>query len=172
MPSGELQRGAVSVADPGAPEASPAPAGPGAPAHDESLLLRAFLRGRDVPCPRCDYNLRDHPGVLCPECGERLDLRVGIRRTRFALLVLALTPGLFSGVAAALLLLPLTLVGGAPPPVWYAELFGLASVSAAVCLYLRRDGFLRMSARRQGAGAALVWAIHVGAFGLLILAMR
>ena len=40
-------------------------------------LLRAFLAGCDVPCPVCRYNLRGLGGPSCPECGARLDLRVG-----------------------------------------------------------------------------------------------
>ncbi|MHC5023597.1 MAG: hypothetical protein ACYTGG_06755 [Planctomycetota bacterium] len=40
-------------------------------------VLRAWLAGRDLPCPVCRYNLRDCAGESCPECGARLDLRVG-----------------------------------------------------------------------------------------------
>lgn len=40
--------------------------------------LRAFLADRDVPCPQCDYNLRDQVGDRCPECGERIVLHVNL----------------------------------------------------------------------------------------------
>jgi hypothetical protein len=40
----------------------------------EAAMLRAFLAARDVPCPGCGYNVRDLPGDVCPECGERLRL--------------------------------------------------------------------------------------------------
>lgn len=38
-------------------------------AHD----IRAFLRERDVPCPKCKYNLRACTQSRCPECGTSLD---------------------------------------------------------------------------------------------------
>lgn len=34
---------------------------------------RQFVRGRDVECPGCGYNLRGLDGRTCPECGGRLD---------------------------------------------------------------------------------------------------
>lgn len=33
-----------------------------------------FLAGRDVPCPRCGYNLRDSVTARCPECGRRVGI--------------------------------------------------------------------------------------------------
>ena len=45
-----------------------APAGPGEPTAE----VLAALRGQDVPCPSCGYNLRDRKGGRCPECGAEL----------------------------------------------------------------------------------------------------
>jgi hypothetical protein len=45
--------------------------------NDDAPELLAFLSARDVPCPRCLYNLRDARSPACPECGARLDLRIG-----------------------------------------------------------------------------------------------
>jgi uncharacterized membrane protein YdjX (TVP38/TMEM64 family) len=47
--------------------------------------LGAALRGRDVPCPGCGYNLRDLTGDRCPECGieltvERVTEKEGVLR--------------------------------------------------------------------------------------------
>jgi len=42
----------------------------------ESALLRLYLADRDVPCPQCNYNLRNLTGNVCPECGEEIALRV------------------------------------------------------------------------------------------------
>ena len=39
-------------------------------------FLRQYLAGRDVPCPMCEYNLRDLLGDRCPECGDQLTLAV------------------------------------------------------------------------------------------------
>ncbi|MEX0655701.1 MAG: hypothetical protein WD151_16380 [Phycisphaeraceae bacterium] len=44
------------------------------PDHD---LLLAYVRDRDVPCPRCRYNLRDIERPYCPECGTQPTLTVG-----------------------------------------------------------------------------------------------
>lgn len=41
-------------------------------------LLVDFLAGNDVPCPRCGYNLRGLRTPQCPECGDTLQLQVGL----------------------------------------------------------------------------------------------
>lgn len=47
----------------------------------------AFVRGRDVACPGCGYNLRDSADGVCPECGRVLVLRASDdQRARRALL--------------------------------------------------------------------------------------
>jgi hypothetical protein len=38
--------------------------------------LKAFLAERDVSCPRCQYNLKGLEKLVCPECGEPLDLAI------------------------------------------------------------------------------------------------
>ena len=38
----------------------------------DAEILRAFVHDRDVPCPRCAYNLRGNASTLCPECGTQL----------------------------------------------------------------------------------------------------
>ncbi len=47
------------------------------PIHRESLV--AFLKDRDVYCPLCEYNLRDLPAPVCPECGKTIELAVKAR---------------------------------------------------------------------------------------------
>lgn len=42
-----------------------------AQAHDQQLV-REFLAHRDVPCPKCRYNLRDSTTAKCPECAYPL----------------------------------------------------------------------------------------------------
>jgi hypothetical protein len=36
--------------------------------------LEAFLAGRDIPCPKCGYNLRGLRLARCPECRYPLEL--------------------------------------------------------------------------------------------------
>ena len=43
---------------------------------DEAEVLRVYLSSRDVPCPHCEYNLRNLTGSVCPECGEEVTLRL------------------------------------------------------------------------------------------------
>ncbi len=46
--------------------------------EDEAVLI-AYLQERDVPCPRCGYNLRRLTNCVCPECGIGLSLGVSAR---------------------------------------------------------------------------------------------
>jgi DNA-directed RNA polymerase subunit RPC12/RpoP len=60
----------------GRAEESPSP-----PADAE--LLRSYLAERDVPCPKCGYNLRGVEQSKCPECGSAIVFGlVGARQTR------------------------------------------------------------------------------------------
>src|SRR4051812_44872831 len=44
--------------------------------------LRTYLADIDAPCPSCDYNLRGLTSDTCPECNQRLTLRVGLAEPR------------------------------------------------------------------------------------------
>ncbi len=62
-------------------------------------FLKQFLAGRDLACPRCDYNLRDLEGDRCPECGDQLKLAINpVQRKQAAcltgLMILAAGAGL------------------------------------------------------------------------------
>jgi hypothetical protein len=61
-----------------------------ATAQTETDLLRQFLHGRDVPCPSCEYNLRDLPADRCPECGQELALRLQLAEPKQAALLTGL----------------------------------------------------------------------------------
>lgn len=151
----------------------------GGPVLDPDAEVVAFLAGRSAPCPRCAYDLRDIKAARCPECGDPLVLKVGSSRARFGWVVLAMAPGCFSGVAALFVMLP---VGysiwrglppgqGAPWPVMVADAFGFLSAATVLLMYRHRHRIMALTARRQAAFAGAVWAIHVLAFGLFILAM-
>lgn len=47
---------------------------------DDDVLLKAWLRERSAPCPRCGYNLRGLCRGVCPECGAQLRLTVVAKR--------------------------------------------------------------------------------------------
>jgi hypothetical protein len=142
--------------------------------EDQVALLLRFLRERDAFCPLCGYNLRNLVRPECPECQKDLELAVGMRKLKFGWFLATITPGLFSGIAAALLMIPMIGVpvrgGGAPP--WFVvatDAFGWLSGIAALVLIKHRIRFLRQPYSVQRAWGVLAWAIHVGAFVVLLL---
>lgn len=149
------------------------------PLHDPEAEVRAFLKGRSVPCPRCAYDLRDIQTARCPECGEPLVLKIGSPRARFGWLVLAMAPGCFSGVAALFVMIPVCMtIGrrlpagqGAPWPVMVGDAFGFLSAASVGLMYRHRHRIMSWTARRQGAFAGAVWGTHVLMFALLVLAL-
>ena len=42
----------------------------------DKRILRAWLNGRDTPCPCCKYNLRGLTSGRCPECGSPLEISI------------------------------------------------------------------------------------------------
>src|SRR5439155_16475958 len=113
----------------------------------------------------------------CPECGEPLELKVGSPRSHFGWLVLAMAPGCFSGVAAALLAFPVYRTIGLPPgkgapwEVVVADVFGFLSAASVWFMYRKRQRILAWPSRVQGGFAVGVWGAHVLAFVLLVTAL-
>lgn len=137
-------------------------------------LLLAFLRERDVPCPACGYNLRNLTRPQCPECRKELVLAVGLRKPRFGWFLATITPGLFAGIAAPLLLIPLIgemVLGGGVAPwfIWATDAFGWFSGLAALVIVRFRYPFLRQPQPTQRTWAAVAWGIHLAAFALLMV---
>ncbi len=148
------------------------------PPADADTLLLEFLRDRDAACPLCGYNLRNLSGTTCPECRELLSLSVGFRKPRFGWFVVAIAPGIFSGICAALMMIPLvgfSLFSANPPapwPVWILNAFGWLLVTvtpgafsgiAAALLLIPLVGSLFFS-----ASSPAPWPIWgVDAFGWL-----
>jgi hypothetical protein len=129
-----------------------------------------------VACPRCGYNLRDLARPVCPECCEDLVLAVGAKRLRFGWFLATVSPCIFSGIAALLLLFVIIAehrLGSPPPPwfVWGAEAFGWLSGVCGVCLILCRHRFVAMRQHRQAMWAGLVWAVHLAAFVVLVVSV-
>jgi len=152
---------------------SPVMTADGQPADEASLLLE-FLRDRDVPCPLCGYNLRNLSAVTCPECRETLAIQVGFLKPRFGWLLATIVPGFFSGISAALLMVPL--VGAlflspnspAPWPVWVMDAFGWLSGLSALVLVKYRYAFLRQPQATQRVWAGIVWLVHLFAFAVFV----
>ncbi len=143
------------------------------PPADADTLLLEFLRDRNAACPRCGYNLRNLSGTTCPECRELLSLTVGFRKPRFGWFIVAIAPGIFSGICAAMLLIPLmTSVyvpgGPAPWPIWAVDAFGWLSGVSALVLARYRYAFLRQPQAAQRVWAAMVWVIHIIALAAFV----
>ena len=142
--------------------------------EDEVDLLQRFVHERDVLCPRCGYNLRNLTTPVCPECREELRLCVGAQRVRYEWLIATLAPGIFSGIAAMLLLIPIAIesfrgVGSMPWQPVVLDLFGWLSAIVAAGVFIARDRFLRMPVANQRALAAVAWGLHIAAFLIFIV---
>lgn len=155
----------ASTPSPVSPPPAPDPA-------DPVELLRVFLVARDVPCPLCDYNLRDLAATTCPECSHVLDLTVGVRTLPLGRLVAALIPGIFSGMCAFFVSIAMVAgwMAGSPPPslvVGFAA-FGWLSGFASLALFRFRYRFVRWRPQRQTGWVFATWSVHVVAFLVLL----
>ncbi len=155
------------------PEQPISPGDQTAPTDADGLLLD-FVRDRDVTCPRCGYNLRNLTKPVCPECRHDLVLAVGLKKPRFGWFLVTITPGLFSAIAAALLLMPIMIVPllGGGRATWRfvaVDAFGWLSGFAVLVLLKYRFVFLRQPQPTQRMWAAVAWGIHLAAFAVLML---
>ena len=145
-----------------------------AESRDATSLLLEFLRERDASCPLCGYNLRNLTLPRCPECRKDLVLAIGFKKPHFGWFLVTITPGLFSGVAAALLLMPIIIVpllgGGLAPWRFVAvDAFGWLSGFAALVLLMYRFAFLRQPQAAQRTWAVVAWGIHMAIFAAVML---
>ena len=125
---------------------------------------------RDLPCPRCKYNLRGLPRrrqVRCPECGSQLDYRGLVVDGRPTMDIPPERADLCVAVLAMILVLPcvaMAAVGGV--------CFGLLAVpgivvAAALARHSLKDG---IGATQVIGGGVLVLA--AAAIVLVVLGLR
>jgi hypothetical protein len=144
---------------------------------DEHELLVHYLANRSTPCPRCRFDLRDVREPRCPECGEPIRLQVGAARPLIWWFIVAIAPGIFSGIAASILAIPMTvslvlgLPGNIPPEIWFAESVGVVSVLLLAALLRWRWWFIARSPRRQISIAVSIWGVHALATAFLIFVL-
>lgn len=142
-----------------------------APPADETRLLLEFLRDRDADCPACGYNLRNLTRPVCPECRETLALTVGYQKPRIGPFVATITPSIFSGICGLMMLFPLVMIPGPPPPplgAYLLDTFGLSSGLFGLGLFVFRQAFLRQTRASQMVWAFVTWTIHVLAFIIVL----
>lgn len=146
------------------------------PSRAQEMLLE-FLRDHDAACPVCGYNVRALQRPICPECNQNLTLTVGVwgDRLRLGWLLIALVPGIFSGIAACFAAIPTTAIyfedGVIVWPFVGAVLFGWCSGVFAIMLAFwgrgrHRIRFIAQSRKRQRWIALIIWMIHIAAFAL------
>jgi hypothetical protein len=133
--------------------------------------LRTYLADTDAPCPSCDYNLRGLTSDTCPECNQRLTLRVGLAEPRQrafigALVGLAMGAG-FQGLLMAYFII-MALWGGYSRSEWRYILltapFAVAEGLALLALVRWRRPFQRRSDTFKGWMVALAWLATLAGF--------
>ena len=123
--------------------------------EDETLLTQ-YLARRDVPCPRCGYNLRDATSDACPECGDRLQLQVALvepRLAAFVTTIVAISIGL-GGSALFSLIAVLEAPGG-----WWRELVAWLLLGQLALTALALPTILLSRRRIRRAGRLARWII-------------
>lgn len=151
------------MSDQSIPTAHPA----SAPPEDEKELLIELLADRDVPCPRCEYNLRTLTTPRCPECGDELKLRLALVEPRIRAYVVTVAGCCFGLGQSLLILLMVAFVEGPQRVVhvdWCRVLFLEAIVMAiALAAVVRSQVWLR---QRTGA---IQWRIAIAAWALILV---
>ena len=136
---------------------------------NDTALLLAFVRERDVECPRCGYNLRNLTQPVCPECHELLILKVGVRKFRLVWLILMLAPGLFSAIAFGMFLTMCALHGWPNFPIEGALTVAFLALSGVLAAIggLNANRIWRWSDQAQIAAAIITWSIHLLVFAIV-----
>ncbi len=116
--------------------------------QSEAELLKALLAERDLPCPVCGYNLRAIASTNCPECGAKLDLRVGSTDLKLGpWLAALLASALPLGIVSFFLVIGL----GAGDPILFAVFFvgALAYTLLLAVVVSNRRAFWKQPRKRQ-----------------------
>lgn len=133
---------------------------------DKRELFVAYLAGRDVPCPRCGYNLRNLASVNCPECGEELTLGVGLVEPKQAAAITGLI-GLSAGAGLNGLLLICWIVISLRIKqgfTWFVPFNASGFIVTGVLLLFWLRGWKRirrLPSRSRWALAIATWAISL-----------
>ncbi|MCH8165569.1 MAG: hypothetical protein IH889_08165 [Planctomycetes bacterium] len=144
--------------------------------ESEAELLKALLAERDLPCPVCGYNLRAIASTNCPECGAKLDLRVGSTDLKLGpwlltMLAGALPLGFFVCLLGFGIFVELIEPGAVFfewwSLVWFAA--GIAVFGAEVCILaaVRRRFWGRPDMKRW-RGALIIWLATISLFAAFL----
>ncbi|HYE21678.1 MAG TPA: hypothetical protein VEA69_24745 [Tepidisphaeraceae bacterium] len=138
---------------------------------DQVGWLRAYLRGRDVGCPLCGYNLRDLGSDRCPECGREVRLGVSVAEPYLRAWVTAVV-ALLIAAGVGVFVLCVVAKEGWPPRRMVALRVSLwaflVAIPLAVGAVVGRRAMLRAPQAGQWAIAAGAGAFTVAAFALFV----
>lgn len=139
--------------------------------------LTDYLSDQDTPCPGCGYNLRGLEGDRCPECGERLELRIGLADSKLSQFIgglIGLAAGLgFHGlfliwVAYVAAVQTFTMWDALPPLV-----IGLVGSVAAIFTWVGLRGRMRrLTLSRRRVLVFVCWGWSLGTVLWFFASMR
>jgi hypothetical protein len=127
--------------------------------------LQQFLAEHDVPCPRCGYNLRGATADTCPECGDRVELRVGLVEPRMAASITTLV-AISVGLGGSALFGGLVLV---EEPRWFGrELSGVLLLVQLAVTAVAMPVFLLLRRRLRRAPWSVQWIVSAVAWTVVL----
>ena len=141
--------------------------------QSDAALLTAFLSDRDLPCPRCGYNLRSLTGGHCPECGDPLQLQVSLVEPRmgaYISLLVACCIGL--GGSALFGLLGLRAARPSWWTSWSARLLLIQFAVSSIVLFFtlrRRRRLRRASPTVQFLVSLIAWIVVLSLSTAIVL---
>ena len=144
-------------------------------------MLLAFLADRDAACPACNYNLRGLTQPVCPECGKKIELRIGLAEGMSGSWITALVSSLLpAGIGLPFNILLMIAVISDPYftvdelfrepealPFLALALYTLLCIPASVLLLVFRRRFLRLQSQTQSSIAATL--VFIGVCAVLVL---
>jgi hypothetical protein len=152
---------------PAAPPPRPAAAlGPPTPSESDDAFLLRYLEAHEAPCPSCGYNLHALTQPRCPECGQSVRFKVGLRVPPMrAWVVMATATCASAGLGIIFAALGTRGRGRSDPTI--AILFFYAAIPLATAVLLGRRRINRWDPRMQRAVATALSAMA----GLAIFAL-
>ncbi len=142
-------------------------------------ILRAFLADQDVECPSCRYNVRGLRTDVCPECNQKLTLRLALAEPRMAgfvagLVGLSMGLGVHAMLAGWFIVMQFRRFGGGPPLRDFVLLLALALVHAVlVWFWVRNRGRLtRASASARWSLVVACYLVSIGTFVIFVQVAR
>lgn len=140
-------------------------------ASDADRLVE-FLRDRDMPCPQCEYNLRNLQSPICPECGQALQLAVTLVEPYLKAWI-ALLAAMCAGGGLGILWIIASIGEGPPPPRFFVPIMmNVAMIPAAWIVLHTRRRFLRAPRHVQWRRAAIGLGAFILSLVLISLSFR